>query len=69
MLKKLLPARGVDISSESFTFIIDETDNAVEKIIEQIVVSSFEKLCHEAFCPLTITVHMYTVDISDRQGY
>ena len=49
MLKKLLPARGVDISSESFTFIIDETDNAVEKIIEQIVVSSFEKLCHEAF--------------------
>ena len=39
----MLAARGVDVSPESFTFIIDENDYAVEQIVEGIVVSSSQK--------------------------
>ena len=55
MLKNLLPERGVNISPESTTFIIDETDNTVEQKIEQIVVSYNVCIINNYCCLLRLT--------------
>ena len=40
MLKNILPGVGVNVSSESFTFILDESDSNIERQIADIVVST-----------------------------
>ena len=39
MLKEDLPSLGVEISPDSFTIFIDENDAAIEKEIQDLVVS------------------------------
>ena len=40
MLKNILPDMGVEISPDSFIFIIEESDASVEEEIEYLVVSN-----------------------------